>query len=460
MASQAASSCGLQASACTGGGLFDPTPTGSEFEWDDPARPGAPQNVHAGIAEDRSWIHVALGEVMPINPLPPADTTSGKNNKPGKQQREHNKHMLWNLQELEGRIDEKVAVKDFQQLKGEVNKKALAEDIQQLQTRVDENVAVQDFQRLENEVKKMAMAEDIQQLQARVAEVAAVQDNWRLENEAHKEAMVENIQQLQDKVDEEVAVQDFQRLEVEVNKKAMVEDIEQLQAEMGKKAEIQNLEVLQSVVAKFASRLQQLEKCMIGLSIVVVLLLLVSPWDMTPPLWEIRLPLDGKDCNASSSFTAAVFPADRSQNTALCLAARSGDVELVKAYLRNLNAATTNFECFHGAALINAIEFNQTEVASLMINDESVDVNVIGENGNSALHIALVEGNLEIARALLNRSDFALINHANIGGFSPLGKLSQFFPPAYPWSAIARAIMEDRRFVADPDEMLDMFGEQ
>eukprot|EP00406_Dinophysis_acuminata_P008286 CAMPEP_0179219636 /NCGR_PEP_ID=MMETSP0797-20121207/5147_1 /TAXON_ID=47934 /ORGANISM="Dinophysis acuminata, Strain DAEP01" /LENGTH=370 /DNA_ID=CAMNT_0020926133 /DNA_START=50 /DNA_END=1162 /DNA_ORIENTATION=+ len=279
-------------------------------------------------------------------------------------------------------------------------------------------------------------------------------------------AVTADIQQLQALVGNKTEIRDFAQLQAEVGEIESRAET-RLQAEVERvKRTAENLEQLQYEVGKIWWYVKLLS---IIISLLIGLLTVRELWSFAPqahgrveqpeaaPALHDFQKLGSEVCDINSSLSGAIFPATYGGMSALCLAAGDGDVELVRGFLCSLAGNVINAACFSETALLHAIGMNRTEVATEMINHDRVDINMLGQNENSALHEAVEVGNLHIAHAILNQPRFTQMNHKNVGDFSPLGMVSQFSPPSNPQLAIASAIMKDPRFVLDPDEVLNLF---
>jgi len=427
---------------------FYPTPTGSECEEAEPAQHSATYGVPAAIAEDRAWNHVAPCAVIPVSGLPWGDVAAGKNNRPGKQQREFNNKVSSTLTWLQTEVEQLMQLQsNFTQLEAELENKAGNRDLDDLQT-----ASLSNLRMLQTEVEQLNG--NLAQIESELNNKARLQDLEHLKTDT-----LSNLRRLQ--IDFEQLKHDFKQLGFDLGNKAGIQDL------IDTTSSLQQLQTEVEQLRQFKSDMEKKLRIASGSAwwFMVLLLILVGSffldkhWDFAFRLSILTAPLSTEVCNASSNFIPAIFPYDGHGHTALCAAAADGDVDLVAAYLRNLDKEAINFECFRGTALIHAVMLNRTKVVVLMIDHDSVDINALGDNSNSALHGAMAQANLRVARALLNQRRFTRINHMNRGRISPLGKMSQGnTSEGYLRKAIARAIVQDPRFVVDPDEMIRTFG--
>ena len=87
--------------------------------------------------------------------------------------------------------------------------------------------------------------------------------------------------------------------------------------------------------------------------------------------------------------------------SAIMIAAAKGYTEITRELLAH--AANPNLADVYGwSPLMRAVYEDRESVVKLLVQNPETDINHIGENGITSLHIATVQGNLKLAATLLN----------------------------------------------------------
>lgn len=102
---------------------------------------------------------------------------------------------------------------------------------------------------------------------------------------------------------------------------------------------------------------------------------------------------------------------DMNEDTPLIIAAREGDISIVKTFLsiENYSIEINSLNKDHENALLTAVKKNRADVVSLLIEKEGMNLNQLNKNGFSALHITYQNKNFEIS-SLLIHSDGVDVN--------------------------------------------------
>ncbi len=93
---------------------------------------------------------------------------------------------------------------------------------------------------------------------------------------------------------------------------------------------------------------------------------------------------------------------DNDGNTAIIMASKNGDLEVVHALLHHEGVGVNIMDNDGFSALYYASEFGHSEVVHALLHHEGVDANIKDNDGNTALIIACKNGHCEVVHALLH----------------------------------------------------------